>query len=474
MHSTDLVKNNFIFNLLCQLSSLIVPIITLPYLTRTIGAYGLGEYSFAYSVAYYFTVFVKLGLNNYGNRTIAYVKGDRETLSRTFWEIYVSQLGIGIVVVCIYAVYALFFAPNKTLGIIMVLIIFSSIIDVTWCMYGLEKFRVTAIRDIITKVFTMILILSFVKSEDDVWKYALIFSLGMFISQLVVLPVLKGEIVYCKVDKIGVIKHIRPNIVLFIPVIAVSVYRTMDKIMLGIFSTDVELGYYHASENIIRVPMAFVVALGTVMLPRMSNMLSKGSNDDELESVFERSISFAMFFSSAICLGIMTVAKEFVPLFFGEGFEKCVYLFYIILPGSMFEAFANVIRTQYLIPRKKDAIFITSLLIGAAVNLVLNLLLIPRLSSVGAAIGTVAAYATVCIVQAICVFNEANIGHNILNSSPYVISGVAMFLCLKRFSVSVENNLAALMIKIIICGIFYIMILVILMASKRLFRVIME
>ena len=242
MHSTGLVKNNYIYNLLYQLSNIIVPVVTMPYLTRTIGALGLGEYSFAYSVAYYFTVFIKLGLNNYGNRTIAYVKGNRESLSKTFWGIYTSQFVIGIVVACIYILYAIFFAPNRTLGIIMAILVFSSVIDVTWCMYGLEKFKVTATRDIITKVLTMLFILTFVKTQNDVWKYALIFSLGMLINQLVVLPILKGEIVYCKVDRTDIIKHIRPNFMFFIPVIAVSVYRTMDKIMLGILSNDMELG----------------------------------------------------------------------------------------------------------------------------------------------------------------------------------------------------------------------------------------
>ena len=132
----------------------------------------------------------------------------------------------------------------------------------------------------------------------------------------------------------------------------------MDKIMLGILSSDAELGYYHGADNIIRVPMAFVFALGTVMLPRMSNMISSQVAEKEISSIFDKSITFAMFISCSICFGIMSVAKEFVPLFFGRGFEKCIYLFYIILPGSMFEAFASVIRTQYLIPRKKDIIYI--------------------------------------------------------------------------------------------------------------------
>ncbi len=461
------IKQNFFFNSIYQLSNIIVPLVTLPYLTRTIGAKGLGKYSFAYSVAYYFTICVKLGLQNYGNRTIAYVKDDKEKLSRTFWEIYAFQLFFGVVLFFIYLVYAFAFAPEKTLGLIMTILVLSSLIDVTWCLYGLEKFKVTSLRDITTKIVTMLCIFTFVKNADDVWKYALIFSVGMLINQIVVLPVLRREISFCRVDRAGVIRHIMPNIVLFIPVIAISIYRTMDKIMLGVLSSNDELGYYHAAENVIRVPMAFVTALGTVMLPRMSNMLSMGSSKKELERIFDTSISFAMFISSAVCLGIMTVAHEFVPMFYGAGFDKCIYLFYIILPGSMFEAFANVIRTQYLIPRKKDKIYILSLIMGASINLILNFILIPRYNSIGAAFGTLAAYAMVCIVQAICVFKEANIGRNLLNSFPYVVSGIIMFIIFNSYIVSIDNPIIALAVKVLISGALYMSALGLILVTAR-------
>ena len=467
MSKTSSAKANFIFNSIYQLSTILVPLVTLPYLSRVLGATGLGEYSFACSVAHYFTIFIKLGLNNYGNRAIAYIKDDREKLSRTFWEIYVFQFILGVILFCFYIVYSICFAPNKLLGIIMGLYVFSSLIDVTWCLYGLEKFKVTSIRDIITKIITTVCIFMFVKKPEDVWLYALFFGIGMFINQIVVLPLLKDEISFCKVSREGVIKHIKPNLMLFIPVIAVSIYRTMDKIMLGVMSTDAELGYYHGAENIIRVPMAFVTALGTVMLPRMSNMIARGDNDKSVQGTFEKSIIFAMFLATSVCFGIMTVSKEFVPIFYGLGFEKCNYLFYIILPGSMFEAFANVIRTQYLIPRKRDKIYILSLVMGSGINVLLNLVLIPKYASIGAAIGTFAAYAMVCIVQVVCVFREANIGRSIINSIPYVLSGALMFALLSGYVPRGMNIIMALVVKIVLGIIVYVVAVLVLIGLKQ-------
>ena len=470
MKKLSSTRTNFIFNAIYQLSTILVPLITMPYLSRVIGPAGLGEYSFAYSVAFYFTIFIKLGLNNYGNRTIAYVKDDKEALSKTFWEIYCFQLFLGVILFAIYIVYSVFFSPNKTLGIVMGIFVFSSIIDINWCLYGLEKFKVTSTRDVITKILVTLCIFMFVKCPEDVWLYAFLYSMGMFINQLIVIPLAKGEISFCKVRAEDVFKHIKPNLVLFIPVVAVSIYRAMDKIMLGIMSTNIELGYYHGAENVIRVPMAFVTALGTVMLPRMSNMIARGENKKRVEGTFDKSIVFAMFLATSICFGIMAVSREFVPIFYGPGYEKCNFLFYIILPGSMFDAFANVIRTQYLIPRKKDKIYVFSLGIGAAINLIMNLILIPRYDSVGAAIGTFSAYATVCVVQAICVFKEANIGRNVVNSIPFVISGIAMFLLLWSYTPNVSNDVLALFVKIIIGAGCYLGILGIVLGLYDIYR----
>ena len=459
MDKKNSIKENFLFNTLVQLTTILVPLITLPYISRILQAKGLGEYSFAYSVAYYFYIFIRLGLHNYGNRTIASVRDDSEKLSKIFFEIYTTQFFLGIFMTTIYLAYCVFFSSSKLLSGIFILIVFAGTIDLTWMLYGLEEFKITALRDIVTKIITTALIFIFVQNGSDVWKYALIYSLGFFINQMIVIPVVIKRVHYIKPSFAGIKSHIKPNLILFLPTIAVSLYKTMDKIMLGSMSTDVELGYYHGSENIIKVPLALITALGTVMLPRMSNMLSKNENKKEVKVLFDKSIIFATFMSTSICIGIMTVADIFVPFFYGKGFEKCISLFYILLPSCIFLAFANVIRTQYLLPRKKDVLFISSLFLGAATNVALNLILIPRLASVGAAIGTLAAEIVVCIVQSAYVFKEANIGKNIVNSIPFMVSGIAMFILFRNYRPSIQNDILALGVKIIISGGFYLLLL---------------
>jgi len=240
----------------------------------------------------------------------------------------------------------------------------------------------------------------------------------------------------------------------------------MDKIMLGIMSNSTELGYYHSTENVIRVPMALINALGTVMLPRVSNLISR-EEEETISDLFVKSIALAMFISNSISFGIMTVAQEFVPIFYGKGFEKCIFLFYIILPSCIFLAFANVIRTQYLIPRKKDRSYIISLTMGAIINVFFNLALIPEYGAIGAALGTLAAEVVVCAVQAAFVYKEVNIGRNIVNSLPFVIAGIIMFLVCRNFVPPIGNAIIALLVKILISGALYLSVLGVFVIVKR-------
>ena len=367
----------------------------------------------------------------------------------------------------LYGIYILTLAPDRSLALIFSLIVIGGGVDLTWFLYGLEEFKTTSIRDIFIKISTAVCIFIFVKEIDDVWKYALIYSAGFLISQLIVLPLICGKITFVKVSVNDIRAHIKPNLILFLPTVAVSIYRTMDKIMLGGLSSSVELGYYHNCENIVRVPLAFISALGTIMLPRMSNMLAKNTDKGKMENIFDKSIAFAMFVSTSICFGMMAVAIEFVPLFYGPGFEKCVALFYIILPSCVFVAFANVIRTQFLLPRKMDKVFIVSLFSGAIVNFILNLVLIPSYDSIGASFGTLAAETVVFVVQAACVFKEANIGRNIKNSIPFIISGVTMFLVFRDVSFATGNIFFSLLLKILVSGAFYLLILAAFMGLNR-------
>ena len=455
------VVKNFLYNSGYQLLAILIPIITTPYLSRVIGAHGVGIYSYSYAIAYYFVMVIMLGLNNYGNRTTASIRDNNERLSSVFLEIYFLQLMIGFMVTFLYVICCIFLWSNSVSHWLMIFYVLSAIIDVNWFFFGMEKFRFITVRNIIVKMINTIAIFIFVKQSSDVNIYIFIMSFGLFFSNIILWPSIFRIIHLKKVTFSAIFSHLKPNLTLFIPVVAISIYTYIAKIVLGYFSPIREVGYFEYSQRIIQIPLSLVVSLGTVMLPRMANLIAT-EDDGVVKKYIYNSLIFVMFISTSLCFGLMGVSKEFVPLFFGLGFEKCIYLFYLLLPSCCFMAFANVIRTQYLIPKKLDIIYIKSVSIGAMINLCLNLILIPKFQSIGAAVATLVTEAMVCIYQSYMIRNDIELKKSLYNVLPFIFSGVIMYLFLLFVPQFSSILIIQLFLKILIGVIIYFVSLLIL------------
>ena len=267
-------KKNFIYNSLYQLLTILMPLVVTPYISRVLGAEDIGLYSYSHAIAYYFVMFAMLGLSNYGNRTIAFVRDNKKGLSRKFCEIYIMQLIVSAIVIVCYILYAIFMS-NTIMTWIMLIYVVSTAFDISWLFFGLEQFKITAIRSSIIKVLSTVLIFIFVKNQSDVFLYALIMVLGILLNQVVLWMYAFRFVKIESVSKRDVLKHLKPNLLLFVPVIAISLYKMMDKIMLGAMSDLTQVGFYENTEKIIQVPMALIISLGTVMMPRISNLAIK-------------------------------------------------------------------------------------------------------------------------------------------------------------------------------------------------------
>lgn len=423
------VKRNFIYNASYQVLKLFTSFITTPYISRVLGANGRGVYSYAYSIAAYFVMFAMLGVNSYGNRSVAMVRDNAEELNKKFTGIYFFQIATSAVMIALYTFYVAFLCGDKVIGWILLAYVVSAGLDINWLFAGLEKIDIIVFRNIGVQVLTTTAIFIFVRQRSDVYIYTLINVAGIVASQLIMWGSIFKYVHFVKVGWREIVGHAKPNFVLFIPLLALSLYTVMDKVMLGMLSSKTEVGYYEACEGICQIPGAFIFALEGVMLPRMSNLWA---NKDEEKSAryIDLSILFALFSSTAICFGLMSVAREFVPVYYGSGFEKCIILYRWLLPSNIFVAFANIIRVQFLIPRGYDKVYVTSVCLGAVVNVTFNLLLIPQFQSLGAAMGTFAAEMTVCMYQCIAVRHKLPIRKYFLQAVPFLASGLTMYFVL--------------------------------------------
>lgn len=453
------MKSNFLYSISYQILILILPLITTPYLARMLSADSIGTYSYTQSFASYFVLFSMLGINNYGNRSIAQARDNRVKLSETFWGIFYLQLLLSIIMCSIYLYIILSSSlNNKNIYILQLFYVMSAAFDINWFYFGIEKFKITVIRNSIIKLIQTIAIFTFVKKQSDIAIYTFIIAFGTLLSQLAVWPFLSREVDFKTPQLKDMKKHVKPNFILFIPVIAISIYNIMDKIMLGILCEDSEVAYYTYAQVIAQIPVSIITALGMVMMPRISNLVAQ-KNFEASSKLIQKTMDYVVILSIPLAFGLAGIAQNFVPWFYGDDFKRCGVFVIWFTPTIVIKSIAHVIRTQYLLPYSKDRIYNCSVIIGAITNLVFNLFLIPELSGIGAIISTILAESIVCVIQLISSRNTFNIKEHIKDVSIYSLFGAVMFILVFSLSNILKNRIYTLLLQITIGGIFYLLIL---------------
>lgn len=462
------IKNNFIYQAFYEILVLALPLLTSPYVSRVLGASNIGIYSYTYTIANYFVLFAALGIKNYGNREISRSKDNREILNKTFSGILYLHFLVSAVALFGYAIYYVVANPEfKLYVLIQSLYVVATFFDISWFFFGMELFKTTVSRNTVIKILSVACVFLFVKHPSDLWKYILILALSNFIGQIYLWFKLKPLVSIVHVEEKEILRHLPQMCILFIPTIAVSLYNYMDKIMLGSMSGTIELGFYENAFKITTIGCTVVGSVGTVMLPRMSNLVANGKIEESRKYI-DISVEFVMLMACAMAFGIAAVSSVFSPVFWGEEFTECgplLMLMSIVIP---IKGFANVLRTQYLIPNGRDKEYTLSLCVGAGCNLIVNCMLIPILNSIGAAIATVIAEIAVLIIQIIFTAKELPVNKYAVKSVPYIVAGLVMFVVVRLAIPMFALNVKSLLILILIGAIIYVgMVLLYLLFTKN-------
>lgn len=453
MKPVSSLKKNIFYQIGYEILIILAPILVMPYISRVLSPDGIGIYTFRYSIAQYFVLFAMLGLKNYGNRSIAQAKvKDDLTVCRVFSEIVTLHIIIALLTFVVYLLFILLISKQKNYDFYMIPFVVSSIVDVSWFYFGMERFKVTVTIDTIIKVLNISCIFLFIKTENDLWKYCLIMSSSTLASQLLLWIPLKRMVSFVKFPIFEMRRHLKPLLVLFIPTIAVSIYKYMDKIMIGTIGSNAELGLYEYSEKLTSIPITVISAFGTVMLPRMSAVIA--SNDKKTsEKYIDNSVELVMCLAFGMAFGLAGIGKHFSVWFWGESFARCASIIAGLSISIPFVALANVFRTQYLIPTKKDKEFTVSIIVGAVLNFIINALLIDPFGAIGAMIGTVIAEISVCVMHIFFTRGELPIKRYIKRLFWYLMFGIIMYAVLLVVRNSLTAGFISVMIEILI-GVF--------------------
>lgn len=386
------LKRNFIYSVLFQVFSVAMPLVTAPYLARVLEPDGAGVKSFTASVQFYFILLAALGTNSYGAREISRHRDSKEEYSKLFWEIEGITVFTTFLSSVAWAVMIIFGGEYRLFYIAMIPNLVAVIFDISWFFNGLEDFRRTVVRNMLFRVLGISFMFLLVKSKEDLWICILIGSLSTLAANSSLWLDLPRFLQRVDLRELKFGAHMKQSLVYFIPAIATSVYTVLDKTLIGVITNSKEQnGYYEQAENVIgaakRISFA---AINSVLSVRIS-YLFKERKEDEIRHRITESMNFILFMAIGCACGIVGIAINFVPLFFGVGYEPVIPLLYILSPVIVIIGISTCLGAQYYTPSGKRAESAKYLIMGAGINLMLNLCFIPVWGATGASLATIIA-----------------------------------------------------------------------------------
>lgn len=456
------IVKNYLYNVSFQMYSILVPIITTPYISRVLGVSGIGINEYALSIVQLFVIFGMLGTLTYGNKEISKNKGNKIETLAAFVSIYLNQLFTCLISLIIYfIVISTYFKDNMLIFSIQSIYILAAALDISWYFQGKEEFSKTVRRGMLSKTLGVILMFLFVKDSSDTNVYAFILVVSYFIGQILMWTFFLKEYEWKsdlkKVKSIisfsEIIKHLKGTFSLFLPVIGMQIYSILDRSILGSFSGVIETGYYSNAVKIVRIPLYIVTSLGIVMLPRISYEL-KNKNFQKVEMYLKSSVQIMLFNAIPLTFGMIIIANNFVPWFFGAGFNKISILIPILAFMIIPRTITNILGIQLLVPSQKNKEYTIAITMGAISSIILNLILVPMFQSIGTAISAVIAESIVMLSMLFFTREYKQIFFE-KDLIKYAFSGICMFIIVNSLNYFYLSPIVLTIIQILVGMIVY-------------------
>lgn len=390
------IRKNFIFRALYEVLVLITPFITIPYIARVLGSDGEGIRSYTGSVMAFFTMFAALGTPQYGLREIARHRDNPEEASKLFWEIEILTVFTSFVCLIGWLGVCLFWKEYRIYFLAMTPSLLGTMFDISWFFTAHEKVGYTVARSAFFKILGIVLLLTFIKSKADLALSILLSSLTGLLGSLSMWSFLPRMLVKVDFRTLRFRHHFHETLVYFVPTIATSIYTILDKFLLGLIGHNYNMsGYYEHAHKLMGIINSLVfTSLNAVMEARVSYLFALGRTD-EIKHRIRRAIDFTFLVGMGCVFGIAGIAHVFVPFFWGPGWEPVETLVYYMCPLTIIIGVSYCLGSLYYNPSGNRAQSARYLIYGACVNLVLNLLLIPKWSAYGAVIASILAEGTI-------------------------------------------------------------------------------
>ena len=464
------LKVNAVLNIIKQCCAIIFPLITFPYVSRTLGVEAYGKVNFSSSIISYISLLAGLGVSSYAVREGARIRDDKNKFEKFASEVFSINVVSTVIAYVLLAILVLFWKklePYRVLIVILSINVLLTTLGTDWINTVYEDFLYLTIRYVLCQSIAVVTTLLFVKKPDDVALYAFFSNLGTIFANILNLFYIRRTL-RINVNftlKMNVKHHFRPIMLLFGNMISSMIYLYSDTTMLGILASDAAVGYYTVSSKIYSLLKQVINAVSNVLTPRLSHDFenkAKKNMTNNINSVLGALLVVVI----PITMGMLCMGREIILLIAGKEYLEAYPALSILSVTLIFSTYACIFVSVIMLAQRKDKEILIASGISAAVNILLNLILIPQYSYNAAAFTS---FIYECLMLAMGIYYTH---HTIkVEIRKYLvlatIGGIEVQMICHEIKCIVTNGILALFISIILCGAIYGMTILLLFLIKK-------
>lgn len=468
-------KINALLNSIKKCLSLLFPLVTYPYVLRVIGSTEFGKINFSNSIIGYVMLFASFGISSYAVREGARIRDNKERINEFISDLFTFNLISTILSLAVFFLLIFFntkLFEYRDILLIQSLSIVLTALGVDWVNTIYEDYLYITIRYIVIQILAIALIFAFVKSETDTLIYCLILVFATYGGNLINLIYIK-KYVHIRINfNIDFKKYFKPLFTLFVNSFATVIYVNSDITMLGFYTSDSIVGIYSLASKIYNIIKQFINAIMLVAIPRLAQYIEKDNTKYIL--LLQKLFNAFVITLLPITIGVFMMSDSLIMIVGGKTYVNGSPMLKVLSVAILFALVSSLFTNCILILNRLEQKCLVGTVISATINVVLNMVLIPIMGGIGAAITTVIAEFVNMIIQAFYAKKYLKITFLLQRKcvvKTFIYSIIVIVICLLIKNICVMNNLytsvIAVFITILSSGILCLLINSIFNKSER-------
>lgn len=357
------IRKNLIYNLLLSITQIMVPLVTIPVVSRQLNPTGLGKASFFDNYAFFFTVLAEMGIMVYAQRKIALLKDDPLGKSKFVSEIICIHLICTLVISVLYLGLSLGIADHMfewPLFWMALLFFLFNAFTCEWYFIGTEQFQFISIRLIFVRLAALTAILLLVRAESDYVIYYFILAGSGILNIFLSFGLLLKQVPFT-FKNINIKQHLPFLWVMYGISVLQGVTLYLDSVILGMVSTAAAVGLYTLAMRVVKLGTALITDSLLVFFPKIVQAQSTG----EVSSLLKKNFQWISFVGIPAMLGIIVFASDLVKVLLGSEYNGVILPLRGLAIFGIFRIYSSYYSKQYLVAFGKEKFYFSALLWGS-------------------------------------------------------------------------------------------------------------